>query len=176
VVGTRRVSEYGREATELFTRELVRAGYCTVSGMARGVDGTAHSAALDSGGQTIAVLAHGLDQCYPPEHEGLKQRILDNGGLLVTEYEEGVEPTREQFRARNEVIVRLSQAILVIEAPRRSGAKITVGYAAEQGKTVYVVPGPVTNRHYDGSVEIIRDGGVPVYSPEDLISQLDNGI
>lgn len=176
VVGTRRVSEYGEQVTEMFVRELVKAGWCIVSGLARGVDRIAHEVAVRNGGKTVAVLAHGLDLTYPPEHEGLKKRIVENGGLLVSEYEEGVGPTRDKFRARNRVLVKLSQAVVVIEAPRRSGTKITVGHAAEQGKTVYVVPGPVTNRNYDGSVEIIRDGGVPVSTPAELLSMLESGI
>lgn len=176
VVGTRRVSDYGREVTEWFVSELVSAGYCIVSGLARGVDRIAHETALAYKGPTLAVLAHGLDMIYPPEHAGLRDKILASEGLLASEYPEGTRPTRDKFRARDRVMARLSQAVLVIEAPRRSGTKITVGAAGEMGKTVYVVPGPVTNRNYDGSVEIIRDGGVPVYSPPDLLSMLKLGI
>jgi len=176
VVGTRRVSPYGEQVTIMFVRELVKKGWCIVSGLARGVDGVAHRTAIETGGKTIAVVAHGVEQCYPPEHARLKEQIVESGGLVISEYGQGVEPTREKFRARNRLMMRLAQALLVIEAPRKSGTKITVGAAGEAGKTVYVVPGPVTNCNYDGSVEIIRDGGVPVYSPQDLISMLESGI
>lgn len=176
VIGTRRVSRYGQEMTEWFVRELVRAGWCIVSGLARGVDGIAARTVLENGGKTIAVVAHGLDRCYPPEHVGLKEEIVRKGGLVVSEYPLEVEPTREKFRARNRLLVKLAQAVLVIAAPRRSGTKISVGWAAEEGKTVYVVPGPITQASYHGSVEIIRDGGVPVYSPEDLFTQMELGI
>jgi DNA processing protein len=176
VVGSREMSEYGSRQTRRFTRGLVEAGYCIVSGMARGVDRVAHESAIESGGRTIAVLAHGIDQCYPPEHEELKKRIVDSGGLLVTQYEEGVGAERDHFRARNYAMVQLSQLVLVMESERRSGTKITVRHAAELGKTVYVVPGPVDHASYHGSVEIIRDGGIPVYSPQDLLEMIKSGI
>ena len=170
------MSRYGATMTREFVGGLVEAGYCIVSGLARGIDRVAHETALEMGGRTIAVLAHGLDLCYPPEHDVLKQRILDSKGLLVSEYEEGVWPRKEHFRARNLVMVKLSQTILVMEAERRSGTKITVGHGAELGKTVYVVPGPIDLVSYHGSVEIIRDGGVPVYSPQDMLEMLKVGI
>lgn len=173
VVGTRRVSAYGAWVTEQFVRELVKNDWCIVSGLARGVDGIAHKTALANGGRTIAVLAHGLDYCYPPEHAALKQEILDNGGLLVSEYPEGVRPSPDQFRARNLVLVQLSEAILVTAAPHKSGTKITVRYAAEAGKDVYVVPGPIDDVTCQGATEIIRDGGMPVGTPKDLVQCLN---
>jgi len=176
VVGTRRVSEYGKRVIELFVKELVKANYVVVSGLARGVDRIVHETVLSMKGKTVAVVAHGLDQCYPPEHEELMRRIITEGGAVVSEYSEGTRATRDKFRARNRLMVRLSQAVLVIEAPRKSGTKITVGWAAEEGKTVYVVPGPVTNPNYHGSVEIIRDGGVPVATPTELIEFLQSGL
>ena len=172
VVGTRMMSEYGRAMTETFVKTLVVQGWCIVSGLARGVDRVAHETCLASGGKTIAVLGHGVDLCYPPEHRGLKQRILENGGLVVSEYSDGVRPTPDKFRERDKLMAHLSGTVLVIECPRRSGVKITVGAAAEEGKNVYVVSGPITQSSYHGSVEIIRNGGIPVYSPEDLIDQL----
>ena len=172
VVGTRWMSEYGKAMTELFVRKLVENDWCIVSGLARGIDKVAHETALQYKGLTLAVLGHGLDSCYPPEHAELKQRILDHHGLLVSEYGEGVGPTPDKFRQRDRLMAHLSQAVLVMESPRRSGVKITVSHAAEEGINVYVVPGPVTSQSYHGSVEIIRNGGIPVYSPDDLIEQL----
>ena len=172
VVGTRVMSEYGREMTKIFVKKLVSENWCIVSGLARGIDTVAHETALNFKGRTLAVLGHGVDKCYPPENIGLKQRILDSSGLLVSEYENGVGPTPDKFRARDRLMAHLSQAILVMESPRRSGVKITVSGAAEEGINVYVVPGPVNLASYHGSVEIIRNGGIPVYSPEDLIQCL----
>jgi len=173
VVGTRAMSEYGRQMTEDFVRKLVENNWCIVSGLARGIDRVAHETCIKYGGKTVAVLGHGTDLCYPPEHENLKQRILDNGGLLASEYGEGVSPTPDKFRARDKLMAHLSQVVLVMECPKRSGVKITVGAAADEGKSVYVVPGPVSQASYHGSVEIIRNGGIPVYSPEDLVEQLN---
>lgn len=172
VVGTRTMSEYGREMTVKFVQKLIEDGWCIVSGLARGVDRVAHETALQYKGLTLAVLAHGTDLCYPPEHEILKKRILENNGLLVSQYENGVRPIPDYFRARDGLMAHLSDAILVIESPRKSGVKITVSAAADESKNVYVVPGPINQASYHGSVEIIRNGGIPVYSPQDLIDQL----
>lgn len=166
------MSGYGQLMAERFTHELVKQGWVIVSGLARGVDRVAHETCLNLGGRTIAVLAHGVDLCYPPEHAGLKQRILDSGGLLVSEYAEGRKPTPDKFRRRDRLMVKLAQAVLVVESPRKSGVKITVREAAETGKDVFVITGPLTQESYYGSVEIIRDGGIPVYNPQDLIEQL----
>lgn len=172
VVGTRQMSEYGREMAERFVKVLVKHDWCIVSGMARGIDRVAHETALKYDGKTIAVLGHGANLCYPLEHTILRRKILESGGLLVSEYGEGVYPTPDKFRARDKLMAHLSQAILVMECPSKSGVKITVSAAAEEGKNVYIVPGPISQLSYHGSVEIIRNGGIPVYSPDDLIDQL----
>lgn len=172
VVGTRLVSNYGKRVTREYVVALVKAGYCIVSGLALGVDGIAHRTAIEIGGKTIAVLAHGLDYCYPPEHIGLKKQILESGGLLASSYPEGNRPTRTQFLARNGLLVKLSSAVLVTCSPHRSGVKNTVWHAAEQGKDVYVIKGPENDPSYEGVGEIIENGGVGVSSPEDLIKKL----
>lgn len=172
VVGTRRMSGYGQEMTKLFVEKLVKEQWCIVSGLARGIDTCAHTTAIEGGGKTIAVLGHGLDYCYPSENRELKQKILDSKGMLVTEYKNNDLPTPDKFRKRDGLMARLSQAILVIEAPKKSGVKITVSAAAELGESVFVVPGPINLVSYHGSVEIIRNGGIPVYSPDDLIQCL----
>lgn len=174
VVGTRRMSVAGAQVTQQFVTELVRRGYCIVSGLALGVDALAHRTAIKMGGKTIAVLAHGLDYCYPPEHRGLKQQILDTGGLLASVYPEGNRPTREQFFVRNELLVKLSDAVLVTCSPHKSGVKNTVKHAAELGRDVYVIPGSVDDPSYAGTIEIIENGGVPVGSPTDLIKNLQS--
>lgn len=171
VVGTRRMTEYGRRVTQEFVRELVKKGYCIVSGLARGVDRVAHETALKYKGPTLAVLAHGLQMTYPREHEGLRKRIVEQGGLVVTEQPTGEGLTKQRLALRNRIVVGLSQSVLVTESPKSSGTKITVGWAAEQGKDVYVVPGPITDLTYEGSVEIIRDGGIPVTNANEIFDQ-----
>ncbi len=172
VVGTRSMSPYGELMTKSFVKKLVEEEWCIVSGLARGIDKIAHETCLNQGGKTIAVLAHGLDLCYPPEHERLKKRILEANGLLVSQYANGVKATPEKFKERDAVMVRLAEVVLVVESPVKSGVKTTVAAAADLGRNVYVVPGPVTQSSYHGSVEIIRSGGIPVYNPEDLIREL----
>lgn len=170
VVGTRRMTEYGQAVTEKFVTGLVNNGWVIVSGLARGVDRVAHETCLQCGGKTIAVLAHGLAMTYPPEHAQLRQKIVKYGGLVLSEHPHDEKLTRQRLALRNRIVVGLSQAVLVTESPKSSGTKITVGWAAEQGKDVYVVPGPVNDPTYEGSVELMRDGGIPVYTPEDIIS------
>lgn len=171
VVGTRKMSAYGALVTEKFVAELVRREYCIVSGLAMGVDALAHRTAIKEGGKTIAVLAHGLDYCYPTENTDLKQQILDSGGLLVSAYPEGNRPIREQFLERNGLIVELSDSVLATCCPHRSGVKNTVRHAAELGRDVYVVPGPITDSTYDGTIELMRDGCIPVLSVQDIIGK-----
>lgn len=171
VVGTRKMSAYGARVTEEFVTELVASGYAIVSGLALGVDALAHRTAIKEGGKTIAVLAHGLDYCYPPENIDLKQQIIDSDGLLVSAYPEGNRPIREQFLERNGLIVELSYSVLVTCCPHRSGVKNTVRYAAELGRDVYVVPGPITDSTYDGTIQLMRDGCIPVLRAQDIISE-----
>lgn len=168
VVGTRRMSVYGRQVTEKFVRELVQNDWCIVSGLARGVDRVAHETALRMGGQTIAVLSHGLQMTYPPEHVNLRKRIVASGGLVLTEHPDGEGLTKQRLALRNRIVVGISKCVLVTESPRSSGTKITVGWAADQGKDVYVVPGPIDDPTYEGSVELMRDGCIAVSSAKDI--------
>ncbi|MFH1244493.1 MAG: DNA-processing protein DprA, partial [bacterium] len=177
VVGTRRMSEYGRMVTEKFVRGLVGAGWIIVSGLARGVDRVAHETCLSAGrhacvgGKTIAVLAHGLDMTYPPEHVELRKQIVKSGGLVISEHPGGVSLTKQNLAVRNRIVVGISQCVLVTESPKSSGTKITVRFAADQGKDVYIVPGPINDPTYEGSVELIRDGCIPVGKVEDIMSE-----
>lgn len=163
------MSVYGRQVTETFTRDLVRKDWCIVSGLARGVDRIAHETALRYEGETIAVLAHGLDMTYPPEHAELRKRIITSGGLVLSEYPEGEPLTKQRLALRNRIVVGLSECVLVTESPKSSGTKITVGWAAEAGKDVYVVPGPVNDPTYEGSVELLREGCIAAGSVQDII-------
>lgn len=175
VVGTRRMSEYGRMVTEKFVQGLVGAGWTIVSGLARGVDRVAHETAIGykpvcaGRGSTLAVLAHGLDMTYPPEHVELRRRIVESGGLIISEHAEGVKLTKQNLAVRNRIVVGISQCVLVTESPKSSGTKITVRFAADSGKDVYIVPGPINDPTYEGSVELIRDGCIPVSKVEDII-------
>jgi DNA processing protein len=145
VVGTRRHSTYGRDTTVSLVVGLVRAGYVIVSGLARGIDSIAHRTAIDVGGDTIGVLGTGIDVPYPPEHTDLFTLIAERG-CLVSEFPPGTPPRKYHFPQRNRIIAGLARAVLVVEAPEKSGALITAHYALEEGKEVFAVPGPIHNR------------------------------
>jgi len=142
VVGTRRHTTYGRDATVSIVLGLVRAGYVIVSGLARGIDSIAHRTALDVGGDSVAVLGTGLDVRYPPEHEDLAELMAERG-CLVTEFPPGTPPLKYHFPQRNRLIAGLARAVLVVEAPEKSGALIAAHYALDEGKEIFAVPGPI---------------------------------
>jgi len=171
IVGTRRATSYGREATTRVASELAAAGVTIVSGLAKGVDGFAHRAALESAGRTVAVMASGVDIIYPPEHRQLAERIVESGAL-VSDYPPGAKPDAPNFPARNRIISGLSLATIVIEAPSRSGALITVGFAADQGRDVYAVPGSILSAASEGSNRLLRQGAIPLTSAADLLEDL----
>ncbi len=171
IVGTRRATSYGREATTRIASELAAAGVTIVSGLAKGIDGFAHRAALESAGRTVAVMASGVDIIYPPEHRQLAERIVESGAL-VSDYPPGAKPDAPNFPARNRIISGLSLATIVIEAPSRSGALITVGFAADQGRDVYAVPGSILSAASEGSNRLLRQGAIPLTSAADLLEDL----
>lgn len=170
VVGTRKASVYGREVAHDLSRQLARNGITVVSGLAHGIDTAAHRGALD-GGRTIAVLGCGLDQIYPRDNQPLAQDICQNGAL-VSEFAIGVPPEGRNFPRRNRVISGLSLGVLVIEAAEGSGALITAGIAAEQGREVFAVPGNIYNPGSRGSNRLIQDGAKLVMGVEDILSEL----
>ena len=174
VVGTRRVTAYGRQATARLAGDLARAGVCIVSGLAKGVDTLAHRAALEAGGRTIAVLGNGLDQVYPPENAALAQEIAARGAL-VSEFPPGVPPDAQNFPRRNRVISGLARATLVVEASPISGALITAERALEQGRDVFAVPGSIFSPQSEGPNTLIRDGARPVLTANDLLEELHFG-
>ncbi len=171
IVGTRRATSYGREATSRVATDLASAGVCIISGLAKGIDGYAHRAALEAGGRTIAVLASGVDIIYPNEHRQLAERIVESGAL-ISDYPPGTKPEASNFPARNRIISGLSQATVVVEAPMRSGALITVGFAADQGREVYAVPGNILSSASDGTNRLLRQGAIPLTSAADLLDDL----
>jgi DNA processing protein len=172
VVGTRAYSIYGRDATAALVVGLVRAGYTIISGLARGIDGIAHQTALDVGGDTIGVLGTGIDVPYPPEHEELFHTIAQCG-CLVSEFPPGTTPRKWHFPQRNRIIAGLSRGVLVIEAPLKSGALITAGYALDEGKEVFAVPGPIHNPTSQGPNRLIQDGAALVTSAADILRVLE---
>jgi DNA processing protein len=172
VVGTRRASAYGKQVASRLVTDLVVNHVTIVSGLARGIDGEAHRAALKAGGRTIAVLGCGLDLIYPPEHRNLARDIVENGAL-ISEYSLGTPPEASNFPPRNRVISGLSLGVLVVEAGLRSGALITADYAADQGRDVFAVPGNLYNRSSVGTNRLIQDGAKLVTGAEDILEELN---
>jgi DNA processing protein len=174
VVGTRKVSAYGRQVTEQFAKELADGGVTVISGLAQGVDTIAHTAALDAGGRTIAVLGSGLDIIYPADNLNLARRIVKSGqGALVTEFPLGVKPDGRNFPARNRIISGLSCGVLITEAPKQSGALITAGFALEQGRDVFAVPNSIYSPGGAGVNKLIQDGAHLVTNVQDILMVLN---
>jgi len=171
VVGARACSSYGRSVARLLARELAAAGAVVVSGMARGIDGEAHRGALDARGITVAVLGCGVDRDYPAAHAELARRICERG-LVVSEYEPGIEPAPWRFPARNRIIAGLSRATVVVEARERSGALITADFALEEGREVLAVPGEITSALSAGTNALLRLGATPVTCAGDVLESL----
>lgn len=174
IVGTRRVTAYGRQVAEDIAGNLARNGLTIISGLARGVDSIAHKAALDAGGRTIAVLGSGLDRIYPPENKRLAEQVKANGAL-ISEYAPGTPPEGMNFPQRNRLISGLSMAVIVIEAGQTSGALITAGFAADQGREVFAVPGNITSPGSVGTNRLIQNGAYPLLGADQVIETLDLG-
>ena len=171
VVGARACSPYGAQVARLLGRELAAAGLVVVSGLARGVDGEAHRGALETDGDTVAVLGCGIDRDYPAAHAGLA-RAIGERSLLVSEYEPGVEPATFRFPARNRILAGLCVATIVVEARERSGALITADFALEEGREVFAVPGEITSALSAGTNALLRLGATPLTSPDDVLESL----
>lgn len=172
IVGTRRITSYGREITEMFARSLSEAGLTIVSGMAYGVDGVAHQATIDAGGKTIAVLGNGVDQAYPRENQKLYEDILDSGGLIISEYPPGTPPSAGSFPARNRIVAGLSDGVLVTEGAQDSGSLITANFGLEFDRKVFAVPGPITSSLSAAPLRLIEKGAKLVVSPDDILREL----
>jgi DNA processing protein len=172
IVGTRKMSAYGRQVTEQITTDLVRSGITIVSGLAHGVDAVAHNAALRAGGRTIAVLASGVDVIYPAANAELARSIVEHGAL-VSEHPLGTRPQRDLFPRRNRIIAALSLGVIVTEAPRRSGALLTAKLAADDNRDVFAIPGSIYAPGCEGTNILIQEGAKLVLSAEDVLQELN---
>lgn len=174
LVGTRRVTTYGRQVTEQLATALAQNGVTVVSGLARGTDSIAHQTALNAGGRTIAVLGSGVDNLYPPENRRLAEEIMQRGAV-ISDYALGTQPEAANFPPRNRIISGLSMAVVVVEASRQSGALITAEFAVEQGREVFAVPGSIFAPQSHGTNRLIQQGARPMLTPQDVLEMLDLG-
>ena len=173
IVGARSCSEYGRSQAAAFAKKLAAAGVQIISGMALGIDCAAHTGALETSGTTFAVLGCGPDICYPASKIRLYRQIISSGGIL-SEFEPGTPAMAHHFPIRNRIISGLADAVVVVEARRKSGSLITAFHALEQNKTVYALPGRICDSLSEGTNELICQGAIPAVSPEQIL--LDLGI
>lgn len=172
MVGSRRASAPGLDTARAFSRSLASAGFVITSGLALGIDGAAHRAALEVEGTTVAVLGSGLENIYPQRHAGLACKIAEHGGALVSEFPLDMPPTRETFPQRNRIISGLSLGVLVVEANIASGSLITARLAAEQGREVFAIPGSIHHPGMKGCHQLIRDGAQLVETVQHILEGL----
>ncbi len=162
IVGSRKLTHYGREAARKFAFQLAGAGLTVISGLARGIDTAAHEGAVAAKGRTIGVLGSGLMQLYPPENLALAEKIADGHGAIISEFPLQTPPDRQTFPQRNRIVAHWSRALLVVECPSRSGSLITANLANEAGRQIYAVPGPIDRPTSGGCHDLIRDGATLV--------------
>jgi DNA processing protein len=174
IVGTRKLTMYGRQITDALTTDLTKHGLVIVSGLALGIDGVAHEAALRNHGKTIAVLGSGVDtsHIYPSSHRQLAEKIISSGGAIVSEYPPGFMPTNYSFPARNRIIAGLTLGTLVTEAPLESGALITARCALDYNRDVFAVPHPITSNSGAGNNRLLKQGAAVVTEAADVIQGL----
>lgn len=173
VVGTRKATRYGRDATTYLTRELAKAGITIVSGTAEGIDTCAHEGVLEADGRSIAVLGHGVDVIYPQSNRDLLRRLVETGAI-ISEFPPQTPPHRSNFPRRNRIISGMTLGVLITEAPEKSGALITATIALEQGRDVFVVPANIFNSQGRGSNRLIQDGAKLIMSADDILVELDS--
>ena len=173
VVGTRVATAYGKTVTPLLVETLVRAGVGIVSGLALGIDGLAHEAALAAGGKTYAVVGTGLDLCYPPQHAELAERIVREGGAVISEFALGMEPLAQNFPQRNRIVAGMCAGTLVVEAGEKSGALLTAKLALDENREVFCVPGDITRETSRGTNKFIRLGAQLVADASSMLTALN---
>lgn len=169
IVGTRKPTSYGKEVTHRLAYDLAKRGVIIISGMALGVDGLAHRAALEAGGTTIAILGNGLNSFYPSSHRQLGEDIIAHGGAIISEYEPDTPAYPANFLQRNRIVSGLSDAIIITEAAARSGTLNTASHALEQGKDIFVVPGNITSPLSSGCNALLKQGASIVTCAEDVL-------
>ncbi|MBI4059714.1 DNA-protecting protein DprA [Candidatus Giovannonibacteria bacterium] len=169
IVGTRRSTSYGKEVAFKIAQTLAGEGVIVVSGLALGIDAAAHEGALSGGGITWAVMGSGLENIYPKAHAGLAEKIIKQGGALISEYPRGLVARRYTFPERNRIVAGLAKLTIVIEAPEKSGALITARLALEAGREVGVVPGDVFRANFIGSNRLLREGAHPILGAQDAL-------
>lgn len=172
LVGSRQCTSYGKRVAERLAGGLARKGYTVISGLARGIDGAAHWGALKAGGRTLAIMAGGLSRIYPPEHGELAAEVQSHGAM-ISEAPMAMEPLATMFPGRNRVISGLSRGVVIVEANERSGALITARHAAEQGRPVFAVPGPVDSAASAGTLQLLRQGAILVRHVDDILEELE---
>ena len=172
MVGSRSASYSGQKATVKLAEELSRRGISIISGMACGIDASAHQGCIDGGSGTIAVTACGLDRIYPAENEVLHGRILDSGGIILSEYSPGEKPLGWHFPVRNRIITGIADALVLMEARIRSGSMTSVRHALDQGKDVFVYPGDPASDHFEGNHQLLREGGIYFTSADDILEDM----
>lgn len=169
IIGTRRPTRYGVEVCHMLAYDLAKKGVTIISGLALGIDGIAHQAALEAGGNTIAVLANSVDQIYPRTNQTIGENILKNGGAILSEYEPPTAARDFQFLERNRIVSGLSDAVIIIEAAKRSGTLATATHALAQGRDVFVVPGNITSPLSAGCNALLKQGATPVTCAQDVL-------
>ena len=169
IIGSRNCSKYGEKVAKEFSYKLSQYNINIISGLARGIDSFAHIGCVMAKGKTIAVLGSGFNYIYPKENLWLCKRILEEGGAIISEYEIDITPNKQNFPARNRIISGLSDGILVVEAKKRSGTYITIDFALEQGKDVFIIPGSIYSQNSEGTNELIKQGAKIITTPEEII-------
>lgn len=169
IVGTRKATNEGKNISKKFSRKLNENGFLIISGLAFGIDISAHESCVELNQKTIAVIASGVDNISPRSNYKVAKKILDNSGAIISEYPIGAKPFPNRFIERNRIISGLSKGILIIEAPKSSGALITARFATEQNRDIFVVPGSINNQNYIGSNNLIKNGAQLVTSPQDIL-------
>lgn len=172
IVGSRQTTLYGQTMARRFAGELARAGFCVVSGLARGIDTAAHEGAIDAGGVTAAVLGTGIDLVYPPENLELYRRV-EAAGAIVSEFPFGRRADRQSFAMRNRIVSGMAVAVLVVETDTDGGSMITAKFAADQGRTVFAIPGRIDQATSAGCHQLIRDGAVLCTSVDEIVEELN---
>lgn len=172
VVGSRRATLYGKQATKKLSYQLAQSGFTIISGLARGIDTAAHEAAVAANGRTIAVLGSGLGKLFPPENLALAERIANGHGAVVSEFSIHTSPDKQTFPMRNRIVAAWARAVLVVECPAWSGSLITANLASEYGKPIFAVPGPIDKPTSDGCNQLIRDGATLVADASHILDDL----